>query len=392
MSFGNPFGLLALAALAPLLAAYFLRRRQKPVPVSALFLWRTPDQKAQAGPKFRRFSRELSLLLEVLAVLAVALYLADLRFGADRPRRSLTVVVDGSLSMSARGTDRRTSAERARDVVDRELSAARADLVTIVESGLSPRVLAGPGANLDEGQRALAAWVPRGATHSLLPTLTMARELAGPGKRIVVVTDALPTDLVDLPPEVAIEAVGEPLPNVAFVSAQRLDEGEDADVALRLANYSGAERAVKVTLRAKPKVPGEPPPPEQTQELTLPKSGSGLVRARFTGAGEVSAYLADDALIEDGKLTLLPAPLSPLSVELAEGLSGSAALKRFFAVTPGLKLSAEPGERADLKVGAPGTDVDVSFGVIGKPKSFVGPFFAEKGHPLLEDVELGGVV
>jgi len=41
MSFGFPWGLLALGALVPLVAAYFLRRKQKPVVVSALFLWRT---------------------------------------------------------------------------------------------------------------------------------------------------------------------------------------------------------------------------------------------------------------------------------------------------------------------------------------------------------------
>ncbi|HEX8434414.1 MAG TPA: BatA domain-containing protein [Archangium sp.] len=38
MSFGFPWGLLALGALVPLVAAYFLRRKQKPVVVSALFL------------------------------------------------------------------------------------------------------------------------------------------------------------------------------------------------------------------------------------------------------------------------------------------------------------------------------------------------------------------
>ena len=39
MTFGFPLGLLALGALLPLAAAYFLRRRQKPKTVSALFLW-----------------------------------------------------------------------------------------------------------------------------------------------------------------------------------------------------------------------------------------------------------------------------------------------------------------------------------------------------------------
>ena len=114
MSFGFPWGLLALGALVPLAAAYFLRRRQKPVTVSALFLWRTPRPRAEAGPRFERFTREASLLLEVLAVVAAALFLADVRFSDDTRARHVVLVVDGSLSLSARGADGVTVLERVR--------------------------------------------------------------------------------------------------------------------------------------------------------------------------------------------------------------------------------------------------------------------------------------
>ena len=89
MSFGAPLGLLALAAIPALVAAYFLRRRQPPRIVSALFLWRTPDQRAEAGPRFQRSSRELSLALEILAVGFAALFLADARCGETARTRSL---------------------------------------------------------------------------------------------------------------------------------------------------------------------------------------------------------------------------------------------------------------------------------------------------------------
>ncbi|MFN7135903.1 MAG: BatA domain-containing protein, partial [Myxococcales bacterium] len=70
MSFGAPWGLLALLALPLLVGLYFLRRRQPPRAVSAVFLWRSPDERAEAGPKLQRFSRETSLLLECLAAVA----------------------------------------------------------------------------------------------------------------------------------------------------------------------------------------------------------------------------------------------------------------------------------------------------------------------------------
>src|SRR3954466_11990153 len=107
MSIGFPLGLLALLAALPLVAAYFLRRKQPPRVVSALFLWRTPDQRAQAGPRFERFSQEASLLLELLAVAAAAAFLSDAHCGGTHSRRHLVVVVDGSLSMQARGVTER---------------------------------------------------------------------------------------------------------------------------------------------------------------------------------------------------------------------------------------------------------------------------------------------
>src|SRR5439155_21999783 len=103
MSLGFPLGLLGLLAIAPLLVAYFLRRKQPPRVVSALFLWRTPDQRAQAGPRFQRFSRESSLLLEGLAVIAAAAFLSDAHCGGGATKKHLVVVVDGSLSMQAKG-------------------------------------------------------------------------------------------------------------------------------------------------------------------------------------------------------------------------------------------------------------------------------------------------
>src|SRR4051794_35507949 len=111
MTFGFPLGLLAFGAVAPLLLAYFLRRKQPPRQVSALFLWRSPDQRAQAGPRLQRFSRELSLLLELGALVVAAAFLSDAHCGATASKRHLVAVVDGSLSMQARSGGR-TAADR----------------------------------------------------------------------------------------------------------------------------------------------------------------------------------------------------------------------------------------------------------------------------------------
>jgi hypothetical protein len=100
--------------------------------------------------------------------------------------------------------------------------------------------------------------------------------------------------------------------------------------------------------------------------------------------------LPDDVLVEDGHLTLLPAPLADVTVSLLDGLDPQAlsALKRFLAVSAGVKVASP----ALLTIGPPGTQANLQLGAKPPLKSFVGPFFAQKGSPLLDDVQLGGVV
>lgn len=390
MSLGFPLGLWALAALAPLLAAYFLRRKQPPVKVSALFLWRVPEPQAQAGPRFQRFSRELSLLLEALAIVTAALFLADLRCGQAVEKRHVVVVVDGSLSMSAAPKDGPSVPERVRRQVARIVEDERASALTLVETGAPPRVLAGPQEEASRALAALEAWRPLGASHDVGPALLLGRELAGPGQRVWFLTDATPAEGEPPPPEVQWVALGKPTENVAFVSAQRRDEGEVATLTVRVANFSAAPRDVTVTFRSQGQGPGQKPLSEE-KRLELPAGGSEAVRVSFRNAGPVDVSLPEDALAADGHVTLLPSAARMVPVGLLAGLSPaeSQALRRFLAVAAGVEVSSEAPA---LTFGPRGSGAKVTLGAPGKQRSFVGPFFAEKGHPALEDVELAGVV
>lgn len=389
MSFGYPWGLLALGALVPLVAAYFLRRRQKPVVVSALFLWRTPRPRAEAGPRFERYTREASLLLEALAVVAAALFLADVRWGEEARPRHLVLVVDGSLSLSARGPDGVRVLERVRREAARRVEAERATRVTVVASGLTPRMLAGPEAEPSRALAALESFHARGADHDVMPALLWARELAGPGQRVHLFTDAPPSEGTVVPPEVHWTALGAPLDNVALVSAQRRDEGHTATVTLRVARFGAGPDETEVRVRALPG-PGAEQGTERRERVRLPAEGAATVRFTFENAGDVEVSLPEDALPEDGWARLPPSEVRPVRVGLAEVLAPPvrAALERFLAVAPGVERGT--GEDAWL-FGPSGTTARVTVGAAGRLRTFVGPFFSEKGHPLLEDVRLGGV-
>lgn len=383
MTLGFPLGLLALAAVPALIAAYFLRRRQPPRTVSALFLWRTPDQRAEAGPRLNRFSRESSLALELLAVLFATLFLTDVRCGQAASRQHVVIVVDGSLSMNAR-VDGTSAAERAKTEIARIARDENAGVLTLIETGVKPTLLAGPQLERDRALSALEKWVPAQPAHDLSPALTLARELAGSSEhRIYFLTDGPVAESVAVPPQLEGRSVGKQASNLAFLSAQRRDEDGRAQVTVRVGNFSD----VPVTAEVRFAAPDDAP---QKQDVKLQPSATAVLRVGFKTKEPITVTLPDDALVEDGRLTLLPSPLADVTVSLLEGLDPAAqqALRRFLSVAPGVKLAPE----ALLTFGPPTSAATVKLGATAPLKSFVGPFFAQKGNTLLDDVQLGGVV
>jgi len=383
MSLGFPLGLLALLGIPALVVAYFLRRKQHPRVISALFLWRTPDQRAEAGPRLQRFSRETSLLLESLALLFAALFLADLQCGASAPKRHVVIVVDGSLSMQARASGKPV-ADRVRDAVAKVAVDEDAAVLTIVETGVRPTLLAGPQLERERALAALEAWRPSQPSHDVAPALLLAKELSSTrDQRIHFFTDGPLPEGLALPPQVQVRSLGKRAENLGLLSAQRRDEGGVATVTVRVGSFT--DDVAKVAVRFSPK-----DGPGQTETVQLKPGTSAVVRAGFKTAGDIEVSLPDDALPEDGHVTLLPSPLADVTVGFLEGLDASAlsALKRFVAIAPGVRL--DPA--AALTFGAPGSQARVTIGAAPPLKSFVGPFFAQKGDPLLDDVQLGGVV
>lgn len=391
MNLGNPLGLLALLGALPLIAAYFLRRRQAPRKVSALFLWKSLTPAAAAGPRFERFRRERSLLLELGALLMAALFLANLRCDASGPRGHLVIVLDGSLSMNARGADGKTAAERGRAEALREIDRRGAGRVTVVEAGPNPRMLAGPEASLDVTEKALEAWRPAGPNAASATSLQLAAQLAGPGRPFVFFSDAMPPENTVLPETLRWVAVGEAAKNAGFVSAQRLDEGGVARLAVRVVNFS--EEALERTVRFTPE---RGTPLEERVSLT---AGEGKTLApSFAEPGVVQVQLEGaDALGEDDRFRLLPSPARRIEVALLGGLelSESRALRRVLSLVPSVTLlgEGEASERleAALRFGPRASEAQVTIEASGAQRTYVGPFFTEKAHRVLEDVQLDGV-
>ncbi len=399
--FAAPLGLLALLAVPGVLALHLFRRRFRPRTVSALFLWAARERNPQAGRRLERLWSSPSLWCELLGALLLALAIAGPRGCAAGEARHLVAVVDGSASMGA-GAGGDSALERARARFEAELADLPAgSRATLIASGPRPRLLAGPAAPAEQARAALRAFEPRAPHHDPDIALALALELAVDGE-VLWLTDRLPADPPD--PRIELEACGRPLANVGLVGARRehtLGGGER--LTLVVASFADAPSERRLVVRADDVVlaqrelrlePGE----RRVLELDLP-AAEGLEGLA------VLAELSPDAFALDDRAALVAEPRRVVSLAvdleldaarrlgLAEGDSPAGRWARSVPRTvehlgprgPHLALGRAP-------TGGPATWCVVLEDLGAARADFVGPFFAERNHPLLEGLTLEGLV
>lgn len=422
----NPLGLLALLALPAIAFLHLWRRRHRPQPVSALFLWELATGTPAAGRRRERLRTTASLWLELAAALALALALAGPRACRERSAVHAVWVVDGSASMAAvdagPATGPATSVRaRALELLDARLAELpRGSRVSIVETGSPPRLLAGPAVPVEAARARLDSWRPAAAHHDPRPALALALSLAGDGA-VTFVTDAYDPDAV--PPEVELVALGRPLANAAIAHATR--HGADAiggtdrdEVFVVVRAFAPAPLTTTLTITADGA-------PLERRELALVPAERHELSFEIPRAVEVlELALGPDALAIDDRAVLLPEP--PRTLALATtlaadearlvGLSSGrrsggdeSAIDRWLALVP-RSVAAPSPELAHLVIGR-GADTDaplaplapvapiapvawdLTFASLGDGRlDLIGPFLSEKRHPLLAGLTLEGVV
>jgi len=117
-------GVAAAVAVPLLVLLYFLKLRRRDVEISSTLLWKRAVQDLQANAPFQRLRRNILLLLQLLALAAVLLALAQPQLAGESAARGRHVIaIDRGASMRATdgpdGVSRLESArERARALVD----------------------------------------------------------------------------------------------------------------------------------------------------------------------------------------------------------------------------------------------------------------------------------
>ncbi len=402
MSFLAPAAL-GLAALAlPLIVLYMLRTRRHRRRVSSVMLWERAGVAVTSAVPWQRLEVTPLLIAQLLALALFVLLLAR-PFVREAsllgPHTVFVIDTSGSMAMA----DRLESAKhRALGLLE---DASDANIVSIVEAGPRPRVLAALARDPAALRETVEELEPGGGLEDLDAALSLARSLATPDRptRILLFSDGGVPELSTLEePVLGAEHLlfGQRRDNLA-ISAFSGESSEDGRtrIFLEVSNYGETDRNVRVDVQAGDR-------PAVTTELSVRAGGRARdgFRMEVDPGQTVTATLRDEdgGALEDG-LPLDDVGFLVITAGVSRGVAvvgeGSVFLDALIASSPGFAPAA--GETPDLLIVDGGTAADLPApawlirpsppppGVIvtGSVQNTAASF-QRPGDPLLDDVDL----
>ncbi len=219
MNLANPFALLWLGLIVPVVAFYILKVRLRRVPVSTILFWRQIYDENRPRSLWQRMRHWLSLVAQILLILLLVGALSDPFFDWEtRQLRRIVLVVDNSASMNATdiSPSRLTAAKAAaRRVID---GLRFRDELAIVTAGGSPRVACGFSSHGRTLSHSVDDIAPTDNPTRVTDAIELARRLLGERqdthhREIVVLTDRSSGGSPEIPTK---SQPGEP-PDLRFV-------------------------------------------------------------------------------------------------------------------------------------------------------------------------------
>jgi len=339
-------GLYAAAAAVPLLLLlYFLKLKRREVTVSSTLLWKRAVQDLQVNAPFQRLRRNLLLLIQLLAILAILLALAGPVMTLSRgPGQRYVVLIDRSASMNATdvGPTRLDEAKRqARVFVESMRSGSvfslrdGADHAMIIAFDRHAKVMCNFTSDVRQLSAAIDAIEPTDGVSHVGEAITIARAFAQapgaePGTRttenaakLVLFSDGRIDDadtIAVTSDELIFHCIGQAKDNVAITAMKarrRYEQPDEVEIFASLVNYgdkavtrdvqlgiNGDVRSVRsVTLPAASAGSEDTPaePGKTSVNFSLSHTGAGVVEVRQVGDDVLACDNAAWSILEAPK-------------------------------------------------------------------------------------------
>lgn len=244
MSFANPLGLLALAAIVPIVVLHILRPRRRAVLVPSTFLWSRLERPVSSAAPWQKLRPSWLLFAQLLAVTLLAVTLAQPQRLRPTPLAQHTVfVIDASGSMRATdgAPDRLATAKERATELRGELPDG--GLASVVVAGGRAKVLLSASADRDEFDAAINSIEAGTGTPAIADAFTLAQSLdrGDVPTRMVVMSDGgfTPEERALVPSGSRYERVGERSTNRAITRLGVENRGSGLHVRVEIRNTGG---------------------------------------------------------------------------------------------------------------------------------------------------------
>ena len=367
MSFAHPAALWLGLLTVPVVLLHILRPRRQEVTVSSTYLWRSLATPVSAASPWQRLRPSVLLVLQLLAVVLLAIAAARPVRVTDAPLAEHTVfIVDASGSMAAADGDPDRLADakdEARNLRDELPAGGRA---SVVVASASPRVALTASSDNQAFVEALGPIETSAGRSDFAAAFTLAESLETPGTPIgfVLLSDGGLTDAEQrlLPPGTEYVAIGDRATNRAIsrLGVEPRGSGLHARVSLRNTGGPDATQTLRIDVDGRT---------VHEQAVSLAKKSAKDVEVDLPAGDRVEAFLeGDDLLDADDHAYAVAARRRPLKVLLAG--PDEAFFSSLLAATPGVTVV-----RSATSVPAPGFDLAIYSGV-DVPADPQAPFLA----------------
>lgn len=295
MTFTNPMGLVLLALALPIVLMHILKPRRAEQPVSSTFLWQRMDRPVTATSPWQRLTPSWLLALQLLAVIGLALLVANpARVSEAGLARHTVFLIDASGSMSATDGAPDRLADAAQRAVDVRAELPEAGVASVIQVGSLPRVLLTTSDDQDEFAAAVERVQATTGAADFGRAFALAEGLETPDAAIgfVLISDGglSPEELRMVPAGLTYEPIGSMATNRAITDL-RVEPRDTALHVEAVVENTGGPQATQ-TLRID--VDGRT---EHSQEITLNRNEQITVAVDVPGGDQVEAFLEGEDLL-----------------------------------------------------------------------------------------------